>query len=151
MKCSTCAKWIVSKKIVYADGFEKSEALASDGKGLCETLKIETEPDFACSKYTIAIGLDHHHQITTMEKESWEYWENVPCPDCDGLGSRNDRACRRCAGTAKVRLYADGYLADETWDHPKFKAIKRGPQVPEIDPGTIISPIPEKSDTPKGL
>jgi hypothetical protein len=73
----------------------------------------------------------NHVVIDNIEGAPWEHWTFVPCPDCNGVGSANDRACRRCSGTAKVRRYDDGYVADATWDHPLEKERKKEQQEAE--------------------
>lgn len=140
--CTNCAKWVVSRERHYGDGTKQTYFTSPDGKGYCKVLKIDTTADFGCLKF--AESAWNHIEVTAIDGAPWEHWTNVACPDCNGVGSANDRACRRCSGTAKVRRYDDGYVADATWDHPLEKERKRlaaqAPAEGTID-GTVIKNV----------
>jgi hypothetical protein len=125
--CENCAKWTRERRRHYSDGTEQSYYTAPEGKGRCEVLGIDTTRDFGCNKFSLTDG-PGQIVIDRIEGAPWEHWTLIPCPDCNGVGSANDRACRRCSGTAKVRRYDDGYVADATWDHPLEKERKKAQQ-----------------------
>ncbi len=138
--CSNCQKWVRERRRHYSDGTEQSYYLAPEGKGHCEVLGLDTAVDFGCNKF-MESWWDHVH-VEHIDCAPWERWAHVPCPDCNGIGSANDRACQRCSGTAKVRRYDDGYVADATWDHPLEKERKKVLSVHDDSLyGTTLAPI----------
>jgi hypothetical protein len=142
MPCRDCHRWTLRRQRQYDDGTVQVYYEAPAGKGHCAALNIDTPPEFNCSEFTQEPGYDVRVVTETIVGAPWEHWIMVPCPDCDGAGSTYGRACRRCSGTASVRRYDDGYVADETWDHPRFKELKKMKpvQAPTID-GTVLAPI----------
>ena len=123
MRCDGCANWTVAKKTIYESGDEVETFRAPEGKGHCEALGLDTDPDFGCAKFSEptephgGAGVTH---ISRKEGAPWQHWTMIPCPDCGGAGSSNDRPDDRCAGTGNVRLYDDGFIGDErTRKHPK--------------------------------
>ena len=137
MRCDGCCNWVCERHREYSDGTVQIYYKAPEGKGHCEILNLDTVPEFGCLSFAKNLA-KKHIGIETIEGAPWEHWVMIPCPDCNGVGSANDRACRRCSGTAKVRRYDDGYVADATWDHPLEKERKKG-KPPAIDPGTVLS------------
>ncbi len=142
MHCHGCSHWIYERRRQYGDDSILVDYTAPDGKGTCEILNMETVRDFGCLSFAPDISGTSHIRIESIEGAPWERWIYVPCPDCDGRGCTfpDGRPCRRCSGTSKVRRYDDGYVADDTWDHPKEKERKHA-VVNAIDPGTVLSPI----------
>lgn len=138
MKCGDCSHWITQHKTIYADGSEVINEQTLPGKGRCEHLNQETVEDFGCTAFIAG----DHVVVAYKDGAPWTNWHLIACPDCDGKGSRNDRACRRCSGTAKVRCYDDGYVADATWDHPREKELKKRSPRPQLDPGLSLAPLP---------
>lgn len=146
--CSNCAKWVRERVRVYGDGTRITYYVAPDGKGHCGALAVDTVPEFGCLKFAEAAAFSHV-TVEHIDGAPWERWAFIPCPDCNGVGSSNDRACRRCAGTAKVRRYDDGYVADATWDHPLEKERKKAHQEAERRralEGTSLASIPAPKD-----
>lgn len=145
--CSNCNKWVRECRRHYSDGTEQSYFIAPEGKGHCEALGIDTAPEFGCLKF-VDYPSWTHVIIDPIDGAPWEHWTFISCPDCNGVGSSNDRACRRCAGTAKVRRYDDGYVADATWDHPLEKERKKAQQA-GVDPGlkgTVLASLNSSKD-----
>src|SRR5579862_9257049 len=107
MSCSVCKYWHRGTLTVYGDGSTLEKLLE---KPKCSVLNIETPEDFGCIKFEEA----YEEQVSHYTKEGapWENWVYGPCPDCQGVGN-NGSACHRCAGTAKVRFYDDGYVGEE--------------------------------------
>lgn len=143
MPCSDCQNWIVSKQRLYDDGSKVIYFQVTGGRGLCEKLYTETDPDFSCNKYTAAPGFDHIG-ADRIAGSPWQNFNMGACPDCKGRGCGEGEiasACFRCAGTGHVRFYDDGYIGEErTRRHPKE------PETPEIiDPGTVLAEIPKAS------
>jgi len=156
MSCQECGNWKLGVRATYSNG-AVIEHLIDRGK--CSVLGVNTEPDFSCNRFVE--GRQDQIQVVAKEGEPWENWVMGPCPDCCGVGSGNDRACHRCAGTSKVRYYDDGFVGEEqTRLHPmeirrtreaqkaelmrQVAAIDAGmPSVPEqiIDP-TKLAPLP---------
>lgn len=144
--CSQCEKWVRERRRHYSDGTEISYYQSPDDKGHCEVLDIDTLPEFGCNQFTPATSSTC--RIEAIDNAPWQRWTFIPCPDCSGVGSSNDRACRRCAGTAKVRRYDDGYVADATWDHPLEKERKKAQQA-GVDPGlqgTVLRNVSSPKD-----
>lgn len=148
--CSNCAKWVRERHRHYSDGAEHSYYVAPEGKGHCEALNFDTTPDFGCNKYEAAPDGCSHIWVDFIEGAPWEHWVFISCPDCNGVGSANDRACRRCSGTAKVRRYDDGYVADATWDHPLEKERKKTQKQPP-DPGLVGTTLKPLADSKEGI
>lgn len=127
MSCERCAHWIVASVTKYGDGTVIENSRCPDGKGKCDTLTIETPAGFHCSSFLE--GDDH---VVTQFKSGapWQNFSMGHCPDCRGNGSHNVElrpACNRCAGTAQVRYYDDGFVGEErTRLHPK--EIAKPPQ-----------------------
>jgi hypothetical protein len=128
MRCADCASWITATKVVYdGDGSVIEIDRAPAGKGRCTCLGIDTAPGFACQSFSAG---DVHEILTHKPGAPWEHSHAGPCPDCRGAGSAHDTACRRCAGTGKVRHYDDGYIGEEqTRLHPMELAAVR-PRAP---------------------
>jgi len=116
--CKDCSNWVLERRRRYSDGTEITLFEAPSGKGFCDILRMETEPDFGCNKFKSAFpwgGVS----IENVEGAPWEHFKMGPCPDCNGTGG-GESACHRCAGIAKVRFYDDGYIGEEqTRRHPK--------------------------------
>jgi hypothetical protein len=136
--CSVCHHWTQKRKRIYSDGTEIVYFVVLGGNGHCEKLERETEPDFGCKYFDHAPGYDHI-VTDTLSNAPWECFKIGDCPDCNGRGSGLEGgACRRCAGTGKVRFYDDGYIGEEqTRRHPKQPS-----ESTTVDPGTIIKPLP---------
>lgn len=124
MTCDTCANWTVRRRRVYDNGDEVVTYEAPPGKGHCAVLDIDRPPDFHCAAY--AEG-DDHVVTERVHGAPWEHYRYAPCPDCNGRGSIEGAqiCCQRCAGTARVRFYDDGYIGEEqTRRHPKEAPAK---------------------------
>ena len=122
MKCDNCDHWKTAEKTTYDDGSEVVNKQAPDGKGHCLILDVDTAPEFGCTSF--AEGYEHviRHQKSGAP---WQHFKMGPCPGCAGAGSKNDGACHRCAGTANVRYYDDGFVGEEqTRMHPKEKEAR---------------------------
>lgn len=134
--CATCARWIVRRRTIYGDGSIMETFRAPEGKGFCERLNIETEGAFYCNRFESDGGRSRDPHIIDEQKPGapWQHWTMIPCPDCAGAGSSNDRPDDRCAGTGKVRLYDDGHVGDErTRRHPKEVAAGARPRCANCD------------------
>lgn len=144
MRCDECQNWTKRRIIRYADG-ERVAWEAVGGQGLCSVLSLNTGPEFFCGKFEA--GGTGGDIVEARDMLPWEWWEMIPCPDCRSQGSENDGACYRCAGTANVRRYGDGFVGDErTRRHP----MENQPPAP-IDPGTILAPqLPPDVTAPSG-
>lgn len=141
-ECNSCARWVTSRKTIYADGSEVLNFQAAANKGLCEALGIETAEGFGCNKFMA--GVDGCHvEVSQKTGSPWHHWGMIPCPDCRGKGTPNagasdpqghemsSRACDRCAGTGNVRKYDDGFIGDErTRLHPKEREVAAKPKCP---------------------
>ena len=145
MNCLGCAHWILARTTAYADGSMIDTFRAPEGKGRCESLNIDTAPDFGCTGYAEDGG--HPHVITTHKVGApWQHWKMGPCPDCSGKGNAGDGACHRCAGTHQVRYYEDGFIGEErTRLHPKEREVAPKPTCGgckrEIDIGWVACPF----------
>ncbi len=129
MHCRDCAKWICERRRHYGDGTAQLFYTAPEGKGHCDLLDLDTVPEFGCLSFIPG----DHVQIMNIEGAPWECWTMIPCPDSNGTGvTPSGGVCRRCAGTGLVRRYDDGYIADQTWDHPLEKARKK--ELPFVEP-----------------
>lgn len=121
MPCSDCAQWITCEARIYEDGSEITDFQAPVGQGRCEVLKITTGEAFGCTSHAPGNG---HIKLTQRPGAPWQHSKAGPCPDCFGAGNDNDRGCKRCAGTGKVRHYEDGYIGEEqTRLHPKEREM----------------------------
>lgn len=139
MRCALCGHWTTSCVNQYENGEELVTYAAPADKGMCSVLNTETPSNFGCVQFEEG----SHKEITFKTGEPWQHFVMIPCPDCRGKGSEY-AACNRCAGTALVRKYDDGFIGEErTRMHPKEKEINQLPPPP--DPGTILKPLP-KSD-----
>lgn len=133
--CSDCQHWITRRLRRYADGTVVNTFESTPGRGRCDILGIDTEPSFSCVKFVA-------HQGDSVRREEvigapWQYWKMGKCPDCEGLGSRNDSRCYRCQGIGQVRFYDDGYIGEErTRKHPK----EPDDNVATTNPGTVLAP-----------
>lgn len=115
--CATCALWIVARVVAYEDGSVIEKWKAPPGKGRCELLGVDVPGEFGCNQHKAG---EAHEVEERKDGAPWQHWTMIPCPDCSGAGSSNDRPDDRCAGTGKVRLYDDGHVGDErTRVHPK--------------------------------
>lgn len=126
MNCANCRLWLTQRVTDYEDGSRIINFQASDGKGLCERLGIETDSDFGCNKFSEG---DAHIEIMGKKTGSpWHHSHWGPCPECHGTvdangqwtsHSANGGMCRRCAATGRVLYYDDGYIGEEqTRRHP---------------------------------
>jgi hypothetical protein len=132
---------VVRRERRYSDGAAITYYSAPEGKGFCPVVDGTTTADFGCIRFCDAPEFDHV-EAESIDGVPWERWVMIACPNCNGVGSANDRACKRCSGTAKVRRYDDGYVADETWDHPLEKERKKtAGQKPYEEP--TLKPIPQ--------
>jgi hypothetical protein len=120
VKCEECEFWTIRRETHYGDGTVKQTWIALAGKGQCDKLNQQTEYDFGCTKFSRSEG--DHIDVTKKPGEPWQHWKMGPCPTCQSRGSHNVElrpACDRCAGTAQVRFYEDGFVGDErTRRHP---------------------------------
>jgi hypothetical protein len=138
MHCHGCSHWVCERRRQYGDGTVQTDYVAPEGKGHCDVLGMETAAAFGCLSF--APG-GNHVETEYIDGAPWERWAMVPCPDCEGRGcTMGGRACQRCSGTAKVRRYDDGYVADETWLHPKERERRAG-IVATVDPGTVLRSV----------
>jgi hypothetical protein len=108
---------------------------APQGKGHCDVLNLDTLPEFGCLSFLQLFS--SHEEICSRLGEAWQYYWDVPCPDCNGQAYK----CQRCMGTGRVRKYGDGYVGEErTRMHPKEKELKSlGKEIPVL-PGTTLTP-----------
>ena len=136
--CSGCRKWVLKRRRLYEDGTENVYFEAEAGKGHCEVLDAATKPEFGCYSFE---QTDGDHVVTDhVVGMPWQDWTIGPCPDCGGKGS-TDSVCHRCAGTGKVRFYADGYVGEERIRrHPKEPAVEIA-----VDPSTVLKPMDRAS------
>jgi len=145
MRCDGCKNWTLASQTIYEDGSRIETFRAPEGRGHCEVLKIDTTPDFGCTKHDPAQDGFSHVFVSQKGGAPWQHWTMIPCPDCGGAGSSNDRPDDRCVGTGKVRLYDDGFVGDErTRRHPKESAVAAKPKCAacsrEIDPEWVACP-----------
>jgi len=125
MPCNSCAHWIRARKTIYESGDEVFNFQAPEGKGHCDAIDLDTDPEFGCTKFDAEkpyLGVDDQPHVIVAHKSGapWHYSVSGPCPDCAGKGNAGDTGCHRCAGTGKVRYYDDGYIGEErTRLHPK--------------------------------
>lgn len=160
--CNGCKTWTVKRRRVFDDDTEIVLFDVGSGKGFCELLACETNPEFGCNQYQSAPGYDH--VVTELvQGAAWQAWKMGQCPDCSGRGcGLEGGACWRCAGTGKVRYYADGVVGDErTRKHPieverdreelcvklrhDAEALLNGVPSPEIIDPTALKPMPKPS------
>lgn len=144
MPCEDCRFWMLSKVTRYGGGKSLTTWRAPTGKGECVKLAISTEPDFACNRYAAVESGDDHVDTTYKPGEPWQHFEMVKCPDCQGKGSGTGEkatACYRCAGTANVRKYDDGFVGDErTRKHPEeIKLEKANALAPSLDADPVTA------------
>jgi len=124
MECANCQKWVIQRVTDYEDGSRIINLKSTEGNGFCEVLKIETGADFGCNKFEE--GNLHIEVMGKKPGSPWHHSQWGKCPDCDGVGF----GCRRCAGTARVLYYDDGYIGEEqTRRHPN-ETDQNGPPVP---------------------
>jgi len=141
MKCDECEHWITTRETHYEDGSTVVNYRCPDGKGRCNILGIDTDPDFGCNKFS---GGTLRAVISYKSGAPWQHHVMGACPDCEGLGSQTGSACMRCAGTAKVRYYDDGHIGEErTRLHPDEKKLhdQRLPYGPNIADGTALKDL----------
>lgn len=121
-KCDGCAHWIVKRETRYGSGDVIINWQGPDGTGACESLGIETNATFGCTRFLPdERGIDHV-EIRMKEGYPWQHFVMIDCPDCAGKGDGGRG--HRCAGTGKVRLYDDGHIGDEqTRVHPNEKPL----------------------------
>jgi hypothetical protein len=136
MTCQNCASWTRERRRVYAD-LEQTYFVAPEGKGRCERLPLDTDPDFHCSMFED--GADPI-KIERIDGEAWKHWDMGSCPDCNGRGCGVEGGvCGRCVGTGKVRFYADWFVGEER--------TRRHPKEPEPDseavPSVVIKDRPD--------
>src|SRR5579863_7449404 len=116
MKCANCSNWTLERATVYEDGSRIVTYTAPVGKGHCDTLNLDTVPEFGC----LSFAAGDHVKLEHKTGAPWQHWKMIACPECNrnpGVGS--GFMCR-CAGTGNVRRYDDGYVGDEkTRMHPK--------------------------------
>jgi hypothetical protein len=134
--CLTCKSWICQRVMCYGDGSTVIKFETPEGRGECTLLKIETTADFGCKRFIE--GRDHIEVLGHKAGSPWQYFTLGPCPDCkDSAGP--GWMCRRCAGTAKVRYYDDGFVGDEqTKRHPKEPSDKVAAELLCIDCGSPL-------------
>lgn len=132
MSCEHCANWVLERRRRYCgDGTEQTYFTAPEGKGQCDYLKVDTPPLFHCAAFSE--GCDHV-KIDLLEGAPWQHFVMGACPDCNGTGGGG--ICLRCAGTSKVRFYADGHIGEErTRRHPKEP-------VPDANVQPVLTKIP---------
>ena len=127
--CSSCEHWTLARVTRYDDGSVIDNYRPPEGTGHCESLSLDTAPEFFCAKFSPCPSDFDHVYTSHKEGAPWQHWVHVPCPDCKGVGSSYDCACGRCAGTARVRKYDDGYVGEEQHRiHPKEKELNRKPR-----------------------
>lgn len=143
--CGNCRKWLCQRVTDYGDGSRIVNFQSPPGKGLCEVLKIETDSTFGCNRFEE--GKEHIEIMGKKPGSPWHHSQWGTCPDCEGIGVKNDAACRRCAQTGRVLYYDDGFIGEEqTRRHPN-EALKGPPPKPhcfncsaEIDPNWKACP-----------
>lgn len=124
-ECRDCAHWTTRRETLYENGERIVTFEAPEGQGKCSVLSMITAPDFGCNKFMAAQASSSHVEISQKDGAPWQHWKMIPCPDCAGAGSSNDRPDDRCAGTGQVRLYDDGHVGDErTRVHPRERPPK---------------------------
>lgn len=152
--CSSCERWLTTRKTIYDDGSEVVNFHAADGKGLCGHLGLEMPAAFGCILYGLRSGMPV--EISRKDGAPWQHSASGPCPDCSGKGNPNagaapeenevsSRSCHRCAGTGMVRHYDDGYIGEErTRLHPKEREMMRKPTCAgcqrEVEPDWFACP-----------
>ncbi len=128
MRCDECKFWFRGTRRQYKNHPIIFTSSTEEGKGVCKSggavNGVTVGPTFGCIDFLPFSDLSDQEEFIVYDLEQWEIWEMVPCPNCRGVGSTpNSTACDRCAGTANVRKYADGYVGDEcTREHPVEKA-----------------------------
>lgn len=142
MKCDTCARWIVARNNAYDDGIVVETFKASEGKGYCESLEIDTLPAFGCTGYSSGAN---QVRVSVKPGKPWNYFKMGPCPDCAAHGNSGDGACHRCAGTGQVRHYEDGHVGEErTRLHPREREQAGKPKCAgcgkEVEPDWMACP-----------
>ena len=158
--CETCRFWKVGVRNLFASE-EKFETLAEPGHGICQTGPMAghaTPQEFGCNNYQEGAAEDHVETIQ-HDLEAWQIWVMVPCPDCQAIGNHGGTSdsvstCNRCAGTANVRKYADGYVGDEqTREHPKEKELRlealRVKRLAELEAELAAAAQPPKPPEPE--
>lgn len=152
MHCFECTHWHTRHERRYSTGevIVTEQSVADHGR--CTSLKLETAADFGCTKFEAQLSPLDHVSIETMEGAPWQNWDMIPCPDCAGEGGGGGRA-HLCVGTGQVRRYHDGMIVGEAIrKHPKqIEWEKQQGIVPRPDPGTILKPLPDKSEMLGGL
>jgi hypothetical protein len=130
MPCDDCKFWLCQKVTDYEDGTRIVNHQSAEGRGLCENLGIETDAMFWCAKWDE--GRDHVAIAARKSGSPWHHSVWGKCPDCKATpGWVGGGICGRCAGTAKVLHYDDGYIGEEqTRMHPNEKA--KGPPPPPM-------------------
>ena len=132
-KCSNCVKWLVQRVTDYEDGSRIINFETQPGMGRCEYLKMDTAESFGCNQFA-----EGHVHVEIMGKKAGSPWMHShwgPCPDCKDSPNGPGWGCKRCAGSAKVLHYDDGYVGEEqTRKHPNEIAAGKPPDKP-ICPG----------------
>ncbi len=126
MRCAGCRHWLRGTRVRFSSS-ERWEPAAGEGFGLCRgPLEVPTKAQFGCVDFEQASDPADQEIVVRHEAEPWQIWTMVPCPDCHAAGSSSDVGCHRCAGTGNVRLYGDGYLADErTREHAREAELRK--------------------------
>jgi len=129
MHCKDCQHWFRGTSRQYKNNARIFLPSAEEGKAVCRSggaIDGQVVPStFGCVDFNPCEGEFDQIDFLKYDQEPWQVWEMIPCPDCRGEGSSNDSACHRCAGTANVRKYADGFIGDErTREHPVEKEIR---------------------------
>lgn len=128
MDCGTCRFWKRGTRRKFRSE-EQFTAAGNDEGHPCNSAgpikDIITPADFGCINFVESVGEDQV-EVLTFDGEPWQFWDMVPCPDCQGQGSTPEAGiCWRCAGTSNVRKYADGYVGEEhTREHPRERALR---------------------------
>jgi hypothetical protein len=130
-RCRDCAHWSLGTYKVFRSARFDVPLSAAPDEGLCGLgfMYGKLVPAaFGCPEFeSAADDSDHWEYLDYSDKEPWEVWDIIPCPECQGVGRSGPEpqgaaataACRRCAGTGKVRQYGDGIIGDEqTRLHP---------------------------------
>ncbi len=137
MKCAECRFWLRGKWVSHPSVPAVFQPVADEGQGKCRAdgplSGIVTKAAFGCADYVELKSKYDQEERVEYQTEPWDTWEMGPCPDCQGKGSTGQMvngelqggACHRCAGTAQVRYYIDGYVGDEqTREHPTAKKMR---------------------------
>src|SRR5258706_7098876 len=126
--CKECGNWILERKTIYDDGSEIITYRASEGKGNCQVLKVDTAPDFGCNSFKYG----DHTETTNKSGAPWHHWHHDVCPTCNGVGIGSpgiSYPCGQCYGTGRVRHYDDGFIGEEkTRLHPNEKSPPPAPE-----------------------